>query len=292
MSCQHLKKSGVICGRKIIPGSTNCSLKSHHSDKEQYDFILKREINSFNTKTVDIDNYDIYDVLPDGSCLFRSIAQGLIPIKDKIQNKEMFEKALEYNKRPSTKDEMRSSLPDWILNDATETGMARFLQKISVDWLCDHADEELIEGVGHKISDCVLETHELSNMVEYKSLYSIFAGDSDFIMYDSGKRYKSGPRVGTPIYKREYIKDRWGSFPEQFALSKIFGVNIVVYVPRRFSNYQFKILKEPNLNKARLYPYAQSGPTVEMEETPQINLILLERPKTSHYMVAFDASSK
>lgn len=176
-----------------------------------------------------------------------------------------------------------------MLNAETETNVSRYLQNIAMEWLCANVDKEIVEGTRHTIRDCVLETHDLDSMEEYKDLYSIFAGDPDFVTIKTDKRYKTGVMAGQYIYKKKYICNRWGSYPEQYAISQIFGVRIIVYVPRRYSSAQFKIMKEPNLSKARLYRYAISEPVTSCNfKTPTVNLLLFERPKTSHYMIAFE----
>lgn len=289
MSCQYIKRTGMRCENKPIPGLKGCHLKTHHDDQEQYKAVLEREVKLFFDKTLDPSNFNIYDVPPDGACLFRAIAQGISQYLTKLTESHTLNKLLLYCNEVSSKVTPYSKhYSSAMLNADTETNVARYLQKVAVEWLCVNSDKEIIKGTGHTIEDSVLETHELESMKEYQDLYSIFAGEPDFIMIKTDKRYKTGIMAGQPIYKREFIDDRWGSYPEQYAISQIFGIRIIVYVPRRYSSTQFKILKEPNLAKARLYQYAISEPSVITPYIPTINLILFERPKTSHYVIAFN----
>lgn len=287
MSCEYIKRTGMRCENKPIPGLKWCHLKTHHDDQGEYKATLKREIKLFDDKTVDPSDFDIYDIMPDGACLFRAIAQGLTQNLTKLTGSDTLNKLLLYCNEVSSKITPYSKhYSSTMLNADTETNVARYLQKVAVEWLCANADKEIVKGTGHTINDSVLETHELESMEEYQDLYSIFAGEPDFIMFKTDKMYKTGVMAGQPVYKKEFIGDRWGSYPEQYAISQIFGIRIVVYVPRRYSTAQFKILKEPNLAKARLYQYAISEPSTITSYTPTINLILFERPKTSHYVIA------
>lgn len=287
MSCEYIKRTGSRCENNPIPGLKWCHLKTHHDDKEEYKATLEREIKLFDNKTVDPSDFDIYDIMPDGACLFRAIAQGLAQKLTKLAGSNTLNKLLLYCNEVSSKITSYSKhYSPKMLNADTETNVARYLQKVAVEWLCANAEKDIVKGTGHTIKDSVLETHELESMEEYQDLYSIFAGEPDFIMVKTDKRYKTGVMAGQSVFKREYIGDRWGAYPEQYAISQIFGIRIVVYVPRRYSSAQFKILKEPNLTKARLYEYAVSEPAIISPDTATISLILFERPKTSHYVIA------
>lgn len=290
MSCEYIKRTGMRCKNNTISGLKRCHLKTHHSDKNEYKVALEREIKLFEDKTEDPSDFDIYDVAPDGACLFRAIAQGISQNLKKLAGSHTLNKLLLYCDEVSSKVTPYSKkYSKDMLNADTETNVARYLQKIAVDWLCANADKEIVEGTGHTVKDSVLETHDLNSMEEYQDLYSIFAGDPDFVTIKTDKRYKTGVMAGQHVYKREYIGDRWGAYPEQYAISQILGVRIAVYVPRRYSSAQFKILKEPNLSKARLYTYAISEPVSPPNpKAATVNLILFERLKTSHYVIAFE----
>lgn len=284
MLCQYVKRGGASCQNKPIPGLKRCHLKAHHEDKEEYKETIDREIMLFNNKTMDPDVFNIYNIPPDGACLFRSIAQGLaVNLNNVVKNDEFEDLLLDCQNLISKTTVYSKHYSDKMLNYESETFVAKYLQEIAMNWLCDNADKELIEGTGHTVKDSVLETHDLRSMEQYRSLYSIFSGDPDFVMVKTNKKN----RLGVNIYRKEYISDRWGSYPEQYALSQIFGVRIIVYVPRRFSTAQCKILKDNNLKRARLYEYAISEPKTITPKTPTINLILFERPKTSHYGIGF-----
>lgn len=287
MSCQYIKRTGNKCENAPIGKSEFCHLKTHHSDKKGYEKILREHVTAFENETLCPYDFNFYDVIPDGACLFRSIAQGIVPYIDKVKNNAKLLK-LKETKNPHTYNlRYKTDRESWMLDFAAETEVARYLQQVAVNYLIEHAEDEMIEGTGYTIGECVLETHELKSMEEYKSLYSIFAGDPDYIIEKTGKVYKSGPLVGQPVHKRVRIPDRWGSYPEQYALAKVFGLNINVYVSRRFSTAQFKILKEANLDKGRLKHY---GCTKGGEVL--VNLLLFERPVNSHYIVFYPVTKK
>ena len=289
MSCEYIKRTGARCENNSLPGLKWCHLKTHHSDQTQYTATLEREVKLFNDKTVDPEKFDIFDVMPDGACLFRAIAQGIAPNLTKLKGNDTLNTLMLYSNAVKSKITYYSkNYSDDMLNADTETNVAQYLQKVALEWLCANTDKEIVKGTGHTIKDSVLETHGLESIEEYRELYSIFAGDPDFITIKTDKRYKTGVMAGKPVFKREYIRNRWGAYPEQYAISQVFGVRIVVYVPRRYSTAQFKILGEANLAKARFYQYAISEPTIMTPKTPTINVILFERLKTSHYVIAFE----
>jgi hypothetical protein len=155
--------------------------------------------------------------------------------------------------------------------------MSRELQIMLVRWLNDNRTY-YIENQNCSISELIEYCHEMGNE-EYLELYKRFAGDDDFILIDTGNKYKIGKKKGQPKYDKLNIPTRWGGLPEELAFCKLFDVCISIYILRKYDIKTDKIVKTTSFSDSRLSLLTTIGEGGYIDA----EFLLLEE-KANHYM--------
>jgi hypothetical protein len=174
----------------------------------------------FKNRTKSRKEFEVTNVKGDGSCLYRSMIRYLVDNQKKHNGNEYFYKIF-YN------------------TTLSEGKAAESLQYVLKDWIIEHQNDVLdsfmnIEGC---IADLVCMSHEwIQNMDFYNYLYSIWAGNPNFIVEKTDNKDKRGRN----IYKRIDIPSRWGGVPEIYAFYKIFGVRVNQWTVQRWDKKENK----------------------------------------------------
>lgn len=162
---------------------------------------------------IDPSKFNIIDQEFDGACFYNSISTHLIAdyysntsIICNLENRNDKNELISIIKVISdTEDESGIDYESERLNK-----FSRKIQQMCVDYLCQHQDD-YCDQFDMIIKDLIISTHELGSMKEYSELYSNYAGaDGDL----------------------DDLDDRWGGEPEQYAISELFKVNILIYTPK------------------------------------------------------------
>ena len=98
----------------------------------------------------------------------------------------------------------------WSYSGKYQTILAKKLQKIALKYIFEN-EEEIIPELEITLKQCVEMVHKMS-FDDYIYNYQYFAG----------KHYAD-------------LKERWGGFPEQYALSKILDCPIHIYTPQKWN---------------------------------------------------------
>jgi len=236
---------------------------------------------SFEAERIPISNFRVYDIEPDGACLFRSLSNGLffncnqniIILKQRFKDTGYFS------------NEYKDFLKDYVdiaecfedqdskLDDDVEADIARGLQQVILNFVKKNPDYEVSEKM--PISQLIFLCFDI-DVETYLKNYQIFAGDDDFIVKSSVDK------KGKKVEVREIIEDRWGGIPEIMVFSILFQMDVTVYIAQKM-NKKGKIenaiiLKNSFLKKIEEIktPFTSLG---------HIELILQRLPKGDHYVI-------
>lgn len=174
----------------------------------------------FKENTVSKKQFKEVSVRGDGACLYRCLIRYMVDIQKKINKNPNFHKVF-----------------DNI--DIKEGGAAKNLQFLIKDWLYEHKDDKMDEYMNFDgtVGDFVLIDHEdLPDMEVYQELYSIFAGDDDFLL----KKTDETDKKGNILYEKVFIPLRWGGVCELYAFYKIFDINVNQYIGVRWNKSKQK----------------------------------------------------
>lgn len=244
MQCQFRFKNDTLCKNKVIGSLKYCHLLKHNKDRDRYNQELERFYDLFLKSTQSIEDFEIYDVLGDGACLYRCFARLFLCTSNlKIDLESDYVDELLNMKKCELMGYMYQpqKLKDIVLDEYTEEKMAYLLQQIIREWIMENRDMR-IEHLDCTLENYVKVCHEIGDIFEYNMLYKIFAGDKKTVKIDSGRVYQSGKNQGKPIFKNVAIRDRWGGAPELFAFTHIFGINIQIYTLKDFDINKCKVI--------------------------------------------------
>jgi hypothetical protein len=171
--------------------------------------------NEYKENTIVKSKFKEVSVRGDGACLYRCLIRYMVDIQKHINNNPNFK---------------------IVFDDINikEGGAAKNLQFLIKDWLYKNKDEKLDDFMNFDgtIGDFVLIDHEeIPNMEIYNELYSIFAGDEDYLISESDETNIKGDK----LYEKVYIPLRWGGMSELYAFNKIFDININQYIGVRWN---------------------------------------------------------
>ncbi len=199
---------------------------------------LRLKIKEFKDNTIEPTLFHIENVIGDDACFYRSIANAInyqynfnSDIKAPFNNTgEWLENIKDFNEI----DEYM-----WGKEGILQEELAREIQQQIRKWLYTNKDKK-VENLGLTYEELIMMTHEL-DIESYNELYKHFAGDEDYIMFDTGRKYKKGPKKGKRKLKRIEIQNRWGGLPEQYAISEILQVPIMIYTTQKYNEKTRKI---------------------------------------------------
>ena len=223
----------------------------------------------FMENTVDAKSFLIEDVIGDGACMFRALANDIYyssPLHSaELENKHKKEKKqIIYQNLANMKHQRQHY--DVEKRDDTEWGwsgdcqeiVARKLQKIALMYIREYQNQP-VDGDDSKLilKDVVETVHEL-DFDSYLYHYQFFAGDTIEVesegeeaeeRKDSGDseecedehHEENNDTDDESEESEEHMVDRWGGFPEQYAISKIFDRPIYVYSAEKWNSRTNKI---------------------------------------------------
>lgn len=219
----------------------------------------------------------IVDVDGDGACLYRCMVNFLVKnynlFKIYLLNKnEYFDKFF---------DKIDISIVNSFLegskNELIETEMAKKIQQLIRSWVIANQDDALLP-------DLIRLSHELS-IKEYIDLFTIFAGDSDYIIVEIDEVYKKGKNKGKKKTEKIYIQDRWGGFPELYIFSRMFDIDVSIYTLKKFCKSKKTHIPCTIRSKNALFCKLNSFDNNNIHI--RLNLLLLLCPKNAapHYQL-------
>ena len=225
--------------------------------------------NEFIIDTFDAKDFSIFDVGGDNACMYRSIAHGMYIISP---NKKK-EYILSNKKRGMCKDVNQfGNIID--PNEYLNTELARKIYNLTYEYIIDH-DSENIPILGNTtIRDNVLLIHDIS-WNEYLKEYKMFPAD---------------------IEEGCYEYDRWGSILEQYIISKLFKIPIVVLTSLIWNDNlnkicNGKICKGKANKNVRLKVLTIIGKEFYKDEKQIIYIIWRNYNKSGHYLCCYPKTS-
>ena len=99
---------------------------------------------------------------------------------------------------------------NWGFSGNYQSIIAKYLQKEALKYIFEN-DEDIIPELQITLKQCVEMVHEMP-FEDYICQYQYFAG----------KQYDD-------------LDERWGGFPEQYAISKILNISIYIYTPQKYN---------------------------------------------------------
>jgi hypothetical protein len=227
----------------------------------------------FMESTIDAQSsFLVEDVIGDGACMYRALANSIYYgsplISDDLSNLKKREKkrilyqslANMHTERQHNDSEKRDD-KEWGWNGDSQEIVARKLQKIALMYITEHQDEPM-DGDDSKLAlkEVIEAVHEL-DFDEYLYYYQFFAGDDVEVetetesdendettsRNDSDDGDTEETKIGdnseddSEDDSEEFIIERWGGFPEQYAISKIFDRPIYVYSAEKWNTRTHKI---------------------------------------------------
>ena len=174
----------------------------------------------FLLSTIDYKTFNFEDIIADGSCCFRALANCL-----NFYNKNLkFILNNNYFKLNNINENnnLEYDYEDWGYDGKEQKEVAKILQILAKNYILKNWKLNIVDEYGYNtLGDFVMETHNISTKKDYNELYSVFSGDNN----DSN--------------------NVWGSIVELYALSKILNIPINVYSLFRY----YKKSKETKMVK-------------------------------------------
>jgi hypothetical protein len=203
MSCSFISKNNVKCHHKALNKSKFCYLKSHHLNESEYKKAIFNMKSSWSKETYNVELFKKHNVSEDGWCFFNSIGMSLLHIYNKtITEKTITEKIKSFF-------EQKDFAPfNWESHTFKEKLKYKLLI-ISKNWLLQNLNEIHTE-TKETICDFIKSTYDIEDINEY------FLIDDIDIKEDLPHKY-------------------WGGSCEQYAISKYFDVNIIIFLPTMYS---------------------------------------------------------
>ena len=228
---------------------------------------MNKEI--FTATTIDPSIFQIQDVEGDNACLYRAIANYL------------------YFGSPATSNRSILKMKDWgnVKNIERVTAdygrysgkqdlLARFLQNEILEFISKNHEMKVPFLGDARLMEAVPLVHEIS-WEEYLMYYTTFAGDIDFEQLES----------------EGYYVDRWGSTLEQWVITEMLKVPIIIFNTQKWSDryekiVNGKVVKNKAQKDVRLKPTVVLGKKYLGKKMP-IYLIWREYHGEGHYMVCY-----
>lgn len=230
MRCLYFFKNGNQCKNKTIGDIDRCHIMAHQTDIIQYRETIENVKKEFISSTININNFSVCDVQNDGACAYHCMIFAIYTHSKHTQ--------IIINHESDYVDEL-SELIKETKNIATLKencdSMASLMQQILREWIMDNQNREIN---GMTLKEYISICHEIDDMMEYNELYKKYAGDGDTIPVKTDRINKNGKN----IIKKVTIRDRWGGSPEFYAFTQIFGFEVNIYVLKKFSEKNCKIL--------------------------------------------------
>lgn len=154
--------------------------------------------------------FQIENVVGDNSCFYRAFSN--------ILNYEMSDISSNiYRNKKDLSQIYNHNL--WGFCGENQELLSKIIQNKSYQWIINNKDS-LHDDLQMSISDLVESTHGIP-FEEYEKIYKFYAGDT-IIRQVTNSDSKE-------VISSSIVKERWGGFIEQYALSKIYNCTINIY---------------------------------------------------------------
>lgn len=230
----------------------------------------------FMANTLSSEDFQVENVIDDNSCFYRALANAIGFLDKNINVKELITvKLLKYN--CSFLDFFKSD--KWGYDGDDQEELARKLQEICVEWISKNGEyiAPLQEGGPNiLVKDLVNIVHGIS-YIDYCKYYQIFAGD---IVLDDDNNIDN------------MVPNRWGGFLEQFVISEILKLPIIILTPQKYDIRLNKLISgRINNNKpikgVRFKVSQITGLKFIRNTTPHIFLLWKKSKNGDHYMALY-----
>ena len=229
----------------------------------------------FMANTISSELFQVENVIDDNSCFYRALANAIGFLDKKINEKELITvKLLKYN--CSFLDFFKSD--KWGYDGDDQEELARKLQEICVEWISKNGEyiAPLHEGGPNiLVKDLVEMVHGIS-YIDYCKYYQIFAGD---IVIDDDNNIVN-------------IPNRWGGLLEQFVISEILKLPIIILTPQKFDIRLNKIISgrinnDKPIKGVRFKVSQITGLKFIRNTKPHIFLLWKKSKNGEHYMALY-----
>lgn len=205
MLCNYKTKKGILCKNEKLKNSSFCYLKSHYPTNVEYKNTIDNLKKEWENDTYSIDLFTKHNVPEDGWCLYHSF--GMV-ILNKFLNKTNNTIINSFFNNPI--------FSKYILNNNTnniifQKELRYRIYNISKKWLKDNLKNKH-DQTNETIHDFILNTNNIDNINEY------FSEESKNVNI-----------------QKDLSEEYWGGICEQYALSKYFQVDLIVFFPSRYS---------------------------------------------------------
>jgi len=223
----------------------------------------------FELTTIDPSIFQIQDVEGDNACLYRAIANYLYFGSPNTSNRSI----LKMKNWGNVKDIDKVNA-EFGRYSGKQDLLARFLQSEILDYISKNHGKKVTYLGDITLKDAIPLVHELS-WEEYLMYYSTFAGDIDFEQLEN----------------EGYYVDRWGSTLEQWVITEMLKVPIIIFNTQKWNTRYNKISNGKVVNNkpqkdVRLKPTVILGREY-LETKMPIYLIWREYHGEGHYMVCY-----
>jgi hypothetical protein len=242
MRCQHFFKNGNQCKNKAIGDLYFCHIRAHQNDMVAYNETIEKLQAEFISSTINMNNFSlIRKITKNGACAYQCMVWAVYYRNiHKIKNQkdilidhesDYSDKFIELLRSSRTS---KNNVDDNKISDNIDD-LANLMQQIVREWIMEHRDY-IVDNIS-TLEEYVLMCHDgFDNIDEYNAHYQEDASKEIIYEVETGKFNKKGK----PIIEKIYIDDRWGGSPEIYAFSKIFGMEVNIYLLKRFSTSQGK----------------------------------------------------
>ena len=204
MNCAHKMKRGA-CKNPVLKNSLFCYLKSHHSNKTAYYQAIETLKKEWISETYPIDLFTKHNAPEDGWCFYYSFGMAIL---NKFINKT---ENININSFFAKND-----LKTYVEKKDFENKHFRELVTYKVyliarKWLKDNIND-VHDETKEAMCDFIVNMNDVDTVDEY------FSEESTLV-----------------DIKEELSEEYWGGVCEQYALSKYFKTDIIVFFPTRHS---------------------------------------------------------
>jgi hypothetical protein len=233
--------------------------------------------------TIDPIYFQIEDVNNDNACFYRSMANSFNQ-STSLRDINSIKKLKKYGTYKPLADVYQHS--EWGYSGEKQDTLARFIQEKTRQWIYKNRLVEQKE-YGMDMGTMVLLTH-MVDMDSYMDRYHYFAGDTIIDEYDTGKLYKSGKRVGQPIFKKCALEERWGGIPEHIAISEMYKIPILIITTQKYDDKRDKIMtgkiRNNKTEKGVRFKIIQVVGRKYIGKSPPLFTLWKNHNKQGHYM--------
>lgn len=222
----------------------------------------------FNNSTIDTSHFEIDDVLNDNACFYRAISNGIY-----FGTSDTSERTMLSMKNWGKTKNIDKVKVDFGNYSGKQEVLARFIQNEILNFISNNPDLKVSYLGDIPLSNAVNLVHDIS-WEEYLMYYSNFAGDVDM----------------EQLEQEGYYVDRWGSTLEQWVITQMLKIPIVIFNSQiwnkrsqRINNG--KIVKGKPQKNVRLRLAAVLGKQY-FDKLP-IYLIWKEYNGEGHYLVCY-----